>query len=84
MRNLKIIGYLGSDHGGPEPGAGNNPSALSYGRHASSSSAFHHCRRRIRPWSSSQTKQKAQVSPFLAKGKRGTRPADDAGYAYAF
>jgi len=44
-----------------------NPFALSYGRHASRSSAFHHCRRRIRPWSSSQTKHKAQANPLWRK-----------------
>jgi hypothetical protein len=61
------LGYLGSDHGLPEQGAGNDALALRYDRHATRSSAFHHSRRRVCPWSSSHmvTKHKSQANPLI-------------------
>ena len=55
------LGYPGSDHGGPEPGAGSNALALCYARDASRSFAFRHRRYRVRSWSSPRTVGKYKV-----------------------
>jgi hypothetical protein len=74
-----ILGHLGSDHGSPEPGAGSNALALCHDRHASRSSAFHHSRRRVRPWSSSHivTKHKTQANPLSSESMEPS-PAEKA------